>query len=155
MEKTALFPGSFDPFTIGHYDIVVRNLSLFDKIIIGIGKHSTKNYLFSPEQRKSQIQSVFKDLPSIEVQLYDGLTVNFCKQSGASFILRGVRNSVDFEYEAAIARMNHSMENSVETILITSRPEFCAISSTIVREIWKSGGNIKQFLPPGMVLEGN
>jgi pantetheine-phosphate adenylyltransferase len=152
LEKTALFPGSFDPFTIGHYDIVVRNLSLFDKIVIGIGKHSTKNYLFSPEERQAQIESVFKDLPTIEVQLYSGLTVDFCKNINASFILRGVRNSVDFDYEAAIARMNHSMEHSVETLLITSRPEFCAISSTIVREIYKSGGNVTQFLPPGMVI---
>ena len=144
--KIAVFPGSFDPITIAHVDILKRALPLFDKIIVGIGFNSAKQGYFNPEQRKEVVEAVTAGLENVEVQLYEGLTVEFCRQVGASFIVRGVRSVGDFEYEKPIAQINQSMMPEVETILLFSKPEYGAISSTIVRDILKYGGDVSKFL---------
>jgi pantetheine-phosphate adenylyltransferase len=116
--KIAVFPGSFDPITIGHVDIVKRSIPLFDKIIVAIGVNTQKKYLFSLEKRTEWIKEVFKDNPTIEVSSYNGLTINYCKEIGAQYLLRGIRSASDFEYEKTIAHLNHTMESEIETILI-------------------------------------
>jgi pantetheine-phosphate adenylyltransferase len=145
--KIAVFPGSFDPITIAHADILKRAMPLFDKIIVGIGFNSAKQGYFSPEKRKEVVEAVVAGLDNVEVQLYEGLTVDFCKKNEATFIVRGVRSVGDFEYEKPIAQINQSMMPEVETILFFSKPEYGAISSTIVREILKYGGDVSNFLP--------
>ncbi|MEJ7558307.1 MAG: pantetheine-phosphate adenylyltransferase [Pedobacter sp.] len=145
--KIAVFPGSFDPITIAHADILKRALPLFDKVIVGIGINSAKQGCFSPEERKGVVKAVFAGIDKVEVQLYEGLTVTFCKQNGATFIIRGVRSVGDFEYEKPIAQINQTMMPDIETILLFSRPEYGAISSTIVREILKHGGDVSKFIP--------
>lgn len=149
--KIAVFPGSFDPITIGHVDIVKRSIPLFDRIIIAIGVNTQKKYLFSLEQRMAWIQSVFKDYPSVEVSHYNGLTINYCKEIGAEYLLRGIRSASDFEYEKTIAHLNHSMESGIETILMLSPPEYSSISSTIVREIILGKGDVSKFVPKQIV----
>jgi len=149
--KIAVFPGSFDPITIGHVDIVKRSIPLFDRIIIAIGVNTQKKYLFSLEQRMAWIQSVFKDYPSVEVSHYNGLTINYCKEIGAEYLLRGIRSASDFEYEKTIAHLNHSMESGIETILMLSPPEYSSISSTIVREIILGKGDVSKFVPKEIV----
>lgn len=146
-KRIAVFPGSFDPITIGHLDIVKRALPLFDEIIIGIGIHSRKKYLYSLEQRENWLNKVFKDEPKISVEYYTGLTVNFCKERNAKYILRGIRTSADFEYEKGIAHANNSLESSIETILVLSSPELSFVSSSIVREILNNNENADKFLP--------
>jgi pantetheine-phosphate adenylyltransferase len=150
--KIAVFPGSFDPITIGHVSIVNRALPLFDKIIVAIGHNSSKNYFFSIEKRKQWIDEVFKNLPQVSTEIYSGLTVDFCKKINANYILRGLRNSADFEFEKTIAQMNNAMETEIETIFMMSNPEFSAINSTIVRDIIRNGGNAVQFLPQQVKL---
>lgn len=145
--KIAVFPGSFDPITIGHVDIVLRSIPLFDKIIIAIGINTQKKYLFSLEQRKKWIERVFQDHSTIEVMDYTGLTINFCRDVKAQYLLRGIRSAADFEYEKTIAHLNHSMEANVETILMLSPPEYSSISSTIVREIILGKGDVSKFVP--------
>lgn len=145
--KTAVFPGSFDPFTLGHYDIVKRSLSLFDKIIIGIGNNSAKNYMFPVEERIQKIQELFKNKDQVTVLSYQGLTADFCKEQDASFIIRGIRNSADYLYEAPISQMNKTMGNHPETIFLASSPEHSAISSTILRDILRHGGDVSAWLP--------
>lgn len=145
--KTALFPGSFDPVTIAHVDILRRSLSLFDKIIIGVGTNSSKQPMLPAETRINILRAVFAGEPKIEISEYSGLTVNFCKQTGASYIIRGIRTVSDFEYEKAIAQMNHELEPSVESIFILSNPGYSSISSTIVRDIFRHKGNISKFVP--------
>ncbi len=145
--KTAVFPGSFDPFTLGHQDVVNRSLRLFDKIIISIGVNTQKAYLFSLEQRLDWIRQVFKDEPRVAVDHYEGLTINYCKVVGASHIIRGIRTSADFEYEKTIAHLNEMMIPEIDTILILTRPELAPISSTIVREIIRGKGDISKFVP--------
>jgi pantetheine-phosphate adenylyltransferase len=145
--KIAVFPGSFDPITIAHVDILKRAMPLFDKIVIGVGINSAKQGYFSPEKRKEIIESVFAGVEKIEVALYEGLTVDFCKQNGAAFIIRGVRSVGDFEYEKPIAQINQTMMPEIETVLLFSKPEYGAISSTIVRDILKHGGDVSKFLP--------
>lgn len=147
MQRVCLFPGSFDPVTKGHIDIIQRSVNLFDKLIIGIGINSNKQPMFSAEQRVRWIQETFVHDPRIEVVSYEGLTVNFCKQIGAQYILRGVRYVSDFEYEKAIADMNRMLESSVETIFIPCSPEFSTISSTLVRDVIRNGGDVHQFVP--------
>ncbi len=144
--KKAIFPGSFDPFTIGHEDIVRRALPLFDEIIIAIGINTTKQYLFSLEKRMELIQQTFSAEKKIEIKTYEGLTVDFAKQENCQFIIRGLRNQMDYEYEKAIAEMNKKMAPTVETIFLNCAAEHSSISSTIVREIIKSGGDAKIFL---------
>ena len=149
--KIAIFPGSFDPITIGHVDIVKRSIPLFDKIIIAIGVNTQKKYLFTLEQRMKWIQEVFKDYPTIEINHYTGLTINYCKERNANYLLRGIRSAADFEYEKTIAHLNHSMESGIETILMLSPPEYSSISSTIVREIILGNGDVSKFVPKEIV----
>ena len=152
MNTTALFPGSFDPVTTGHVDIVSRALSIFDNIIIGVGVNSSKKSLYGVEKRMEWLGKVFEGESKISVEQYTGLTVDFCNKIDAKFILRGLRSSADFEFERSIAQMNRSMHGHIETVFILSSPELSAISSTIVREIIKNGGDVSKFLPAGIDL---
>jgi len=145
--KIALFPGSFDPITIAHVDILKRALPLFDKIVVGIGLNSSKQGFLSADKREEIVRTVFADEPKAEVELYEGLTVNFCKLINAQYMVRGVRSVSDFEYEKAIAQINQTMMPEVETIIILSKPEYSAISSTIVRDILRNNGDVSKFLP--------
>ena len=145
--KTALFPGSFDPITIAHVDILKRALPLFDKIVIGIGLNSSKQNFLSASQREEIVKAVFIDYSNVEVQLYEGLTVDFCKKINANYMVRGIRSVGDFEYERAIAQINQTMMPDMETIFILSKPEYSAISSTIVRDILRNHGDVTPFLP--------
>ncbi|MCO5231007.1 MAG: pantetheine-phosphate adenylyltransferase [Chitinophagales bacterium] len=151
MKKIAIFPGSFDPITNGHIDIVERALPLFDEIIIAIGVNTQKKYLFSLEDRISWIKTVFKDEPKVKVEHYNGLTINYCKKINANYILRGIRSAADFEYEKTIAHLNHTMEPNIETILILSKAELSSVSSTIVREIIIGHGDVSKFIPDAIV----
>jgi len=145
--KIALFPGSFDPVTKAHVDILKRSISLFDKVVIGIGINSTKQALLSIEARKKMLEAVFADEPKVEIQTYSGLTVDFCKEIGAKYMIRGIRTVSDFEYEKAIAQMNHALVPEIESIFIVSKPGYSSISSSIVRDILRYKGDISQFVP--------
>lgn len=145
--KIALFPGSFDPVTKAHVDIIQRSISLFDKVIIGIGVNSTKSSLLTPETREKMLKSVFANEPKIEVTTYEGLTVEFCKKINSKYMIRGIRTVSDFEYEKAIAQMNHSLEPDIESIFILSKPGYSSISSTIVRDILRYNGDVSKFVP--------
>jgi pantetheine-phosphate adenylyltransferase len=145
--KKALFPGSFDPFTIGHESVVRRALALFDRIIIAIGYNTTKMGYFPLDKRVKWIEAVFHDEMKVEVETYKCLTVDFCNQKDANYILRGLRTSADFEYERAIGHMNHSMHPEIETVFFLTQPEHTHITSTIVRDIIKHGGDASIFLP--------
>ena len=145
--KIALFPGSFDPITIAHVDILKRALPLFDKIVVGIGLNSSKQGFLSASKREEIVKQVFKDFPSVSVELYEGLTVDFCKKINATYMVRGVRSVGDFEYEKAIAQINQTMMPEMETIILLSKPEYSAISSTIVRDILRNNGDVSKFLP--------
>lgn len=147
MKKIALFPGSFDPITIAHVDILNRALPLFDEVVVGIGVNSTKHAFLPIEKRQEQLNILFKNEPKVKVHLYEGLTVKYCKDIGAQYMIRGIRSVSDFEYEKAIAQMNHAMYPELESIFILSKPGFSAISSTIVRDILRHGGDAKQFIP--------
>jgi len=150
MKKIAVFPGSFDPITTGHVDLVHRALTIFDEIVIAIGVNSQKQTLFPVEDRKQWIENVFAGEPRITVDVFQGLTVHYCKKVDAHFLLRGLRNASDFDYEKTISQLNHIVGEDVETLFLISKPEFSHISSTIVREIIKGGGNAKPFLPEGV-----
>lgn len=145
--KIAVFPGSFDPITKGHQDIIERVSPLFDKIIVAIGINSTKKYHFNLETRQEFITKTFENNPKIEVATYNGLTIDFCKNVNANYIVRGVRNVTDYNYENGIAQMNKAMENDIETLFIPTIPTLSAINSTIVRDILVNGGDISQFIP--------
>jgi pantetheine-phosphate adenylyltransferase len=145
--KIALFPGSFDPITIAHVDILKRSMPLFDKIVVGIGLNSSKQSFLSADKREEIVRSVFQDAPQVEIQTYEGLTVDFCRKVKATYMVRGIRSVADFEYERAIAQINQTMMPEVETIFILSKPEYSAISSTIVRDILRNGGDVSPFLP--------
>lgn len=145
--KIALFPGSFDPITIAHVDILKRALPLFDKIVVGIGLNSSKQSFLSAEKREEIVNTVFEGTPDVEVQLYEGLTVDFCRRINATYMVRGIRSVGDFEYERSIAQINQTMMPEMETIFILSRPEYSAISSTIVRDILRNKGDVSKFLP--------
>lgn len=151
--KKAIFPGSFDPFTIGHESIVLRALDIFDEIIIAIGYNSTKSGFFSVENRQKIIEKIFKDNSKIKVASYNQLTVDFCKEHKVNFILRGLRTASDFEYERAIAQMNHFLSEKIETVFLLTEAEHTPISSTILREILKHNGDISQFIPKGICLK--
>ena len=145
--KIAVFPGSFDPITSGHVDLINRALPLFDKIVIAIGVNSQKNYLFDLEQRMQWLNDCFAEEDKIEVNSFKGLTVNFCKEIGANYLIRGLRNASDFDYEKTISQLNHIIGDDLETVFLISQPEYSHISSTIVREIIKGKGDISTFLP--------
>ena len=147
MTKTAIFPGSFSPFTVGHQSVVDRALPLFDKIIISIGINSEKNQYFSIEERLQWIKDVYGNNPKIEIKFYEGLTVDFCKKENANYILRGLRDSHDFKFEKGIAQMNKDLNKEVETIFIITPPQISHISSSIIRDIIKNGGDVSKFIP--------
>ncbi|MEO6901467.1 MAG: pantetheine-phosphate adenylyltransferase [Bacteroidia bacterium] len=152
-KRIAIFPGSFDPITKGHEDLLNRALPLFDEIIISIGKNSSKQSYFTMEQRKKWIEQVFANQPKVKVETYTGLTVEFCKKKKANYILRGLRTSADFEFEKAIAQNNHMMVPEIETIFILPIPELSAINSTIVRDIVRNGGDASAFVPKSINLK--
>lgn len=147
MSKIAVFPGSFDPITNGHVDIVQRAVGLFDKIIIAVGQNAQKKYMFSRKERMKFIQMAFEGVEEIEVMQFEGLTVEFCKSVSANYILRGLRNPADFEFEKAIAQANRMMNHELETVFLLTDPEFAAISSSIVRDIHRNGGDVSMFVP--------
>lgn len=150
MERIALFPGSFDPITLGHVDIIERALPLFDQIIIAVGTNSAKKYMFTLEQRLTWIKEAFKDEPKIQVVTYTGLTVDFAQSSGADFLLRGLRNPADFEFEKAIAQANRQLVPTLETVFLLTSARYAYISSSIVREVYLHGGNFAEFVPPSV-----
>ena len=147
--RIAVFPGSFDPITLGHFDIVERAYPLFDKIIIAIGQNSQKKYMFSLEQRMDFIKRTFKDFPNIEVDHFEGLTIDYCRSKNVNFILRGLRNPADFEFEKAIAQTNRTLtqDNKIETIFLLTSSGKSFISSSIVREIISFKGNYEILVP--------
>jgi len=147
MARICLFPGTFDPVTLGHVDIIDRAIPLFDKIIVGIGTNTTKAPMFSAEQRLSWIKEIYKNEARVEGAIYEGLTINFCKKVKAKFILRGIRYVSDFEYEKTIADANRTMDKSIETIFLTGEPKYTSVASTIVRDIIRNKGDASHFLP--------
>jgi pantetheine-phosphate adenylyltransferase len=146
MKRIALFPGSFDPITNGHVDIIRRAMPIFDEVVIGIGQNSAKTYLFELEQRKSWIEKVFRNDAKIKVEVYEGLTVRFSKSIGANYIVRGLRNAPDFEYEKSIAQFNKAM-HGIDTVLFFTEPALSPISSTIIRDVIRNDGDVSLFVP--------
>ncbi len=153
MKKIAVFPGSFDPFTIGHEGIVNRALDLFDEIIIAVGANALKKSYFSLETRKQIISKVFSGEPRVKVDHYEGLTVDYCIRKGAKYILRGLRTAADFEFERAIAQVNKALESDVESVFLLTVPEHTPVTSTIVRDIIRSGGDASQFVPSAVNIK--
>lgn len=147
MSRICLFPGTFDPVTLGHVDIINRALPLFDKIIVGIGLNAAKAPMFTPEQRLEWIREIYKDEERVEGAVYEGLTIDYCQRIGANFILRGIRYVSDFEYEKTIADANRTLDKTIETIFLTGEPKYTSVASTIVRDIIRNGGNAAPFLP--------
>ncbi len=150
MQKTAVFPGSFDPFTVGHEDIVLRALDLFDEIIVAIGVHSMKQSLMKIEERVKMVNKVFEAYDQVSADSFEGLTVDYCKKVNATHMLRGIRTAADFEYERAIAQINKKMLPSVESIFLLTSPEHSPINSTIIRDIIRNKGDVVQFIPLGI-----
>jgi pantetheine-phosphate adenylyltransferase len=153
MEKIALFPGSFDPFTIGHESIVNRSLPLFDKIIIAVGFNTQKKALLGLDSRLKLIRDVFSGNPKIEVNHFQGLTIDYCTKVNANYLLRGLRTAIDFEYERAIGQMNKAMNPDIETVFLLTSPEYTFVNSTIVRDILFFGGDASKFLPAGVDIK--
>ncbi|MFM9986632.1 MAG: pantetheine-phosphate adenylyltransferase [Flavobacteriales bacterium] len=147
MKRIAVFPGSFDPITRGHENVVRRAAHLFDEIIVAIGHNSTKQAMFPIEKRTDWVTKTFADLATVSIEVYDGLTIDFCQKKGATFLLRGLRNGGDFEYERTIAHMNKALSNELETILVFTDPEFASVHSTVIREILRNKGDVSQFVP--------
>jgi pantetheine-phosphate adenylyltransferase len=145
--RIALFPGTFDPITIGHLDIIDRSLPLFDKLVIGIGRNANKEPMFSEEQRKSWVKEIYKGNVKVDAIVYEGLTINACKEVGANFILRGIRYVNDFEYEKAIADMNRALNKNIETVFLTCLPQYTSVASTLVRDVLRNGGDVTPFVP--------
>ena len=150
--KKAVFPGSFDPITIGHEAIITRALPLFDEIVLAIGVNSTKQYFFPLEKRMLALKKCFEDHPKIKIEAYEGLTIDYCKKIEANYILRGLRTAADFEYERTIALMNQQMAPGLDTVFLISEPKHSAISSTVVREILKNKGDVSEFVPKNFPL---
>ncbi|TXH60281.1 MAG: pantetheine-phosphate adenylyltransferase [Bacteroidia bacterium] len=147
MQRICLFPGTFDPITLGHVDIIKRAVSLFDKLYIGIGLNTSKQPMFSIEQRKHWMQDIFKQDNRIEVISYEGLTINYCQKLQAKYILRGIRSIGDFEFEKAIGDMNRMLAPDIETIFLACAPEYSTISSTVVRDVIRNQGDVSRFIP--------
>lgn len=147
MKRICLFPGTFDPVTLGHVDIIRRALPLFDRIVVAVGINASKTPMFSPEQRLLWIKEIFKDDERVVGAVYEGLTIDFCRKVDARFMLRGIRYVSDFEYEKTIADANRTMKPDIETIFLTGEPKYTSVASTIVRDIIRNGGDASPFLP--------
>jgi pantetheine-phosphate adenylyltransferase len=152
MNRIAVFPGSFDPFTLGHYDVVMRAKDLFDKVYVAFGVNSKKDYLFSTEKRVDHVKAVFKNEGNIEVISYNKLTINLCEDLGANYIVRGIRNSTDLNYESSIAQTNSTINKDIETIFLITNPKYSAINSSIVRELYRNNCSIEKFIPEPYIL---
>lgn len=152
MTKIAVFPGSFDPITLGHVSLVKRAAPLFDKVIVAIGINSLKKGMFPIEKRKLWIESVFKEIENIEIEIYSGLTIDYCKTKGAKYILRGLRTAADFEFERGIGQVNHMMDQNIETVFFLTEAKHTPISSSIVRDVYKNGGDVSKLVPPEVEL---
>ncbi len=150
MNKVAVFPGSFDPITRGHESVILRALPLFDSIVVAIGENSEKSGYFPLEKRMEWLRRIFSSEPKVKVASYSGLTIDYCQQTGAKYILRGLRTAADFDFERGIGIMNRAMMPGLETIFLLSAPEYSALSSSIVREIHRNGGDVRQFVPEGI-----
>ena len=153
VKKIAVFPGSFDPITKGHVDIVMRALPLFDQIIMAIGVNSVKKSLFPLDKRIQWLESVFADVPAVTVDYFEGLTVNFCQKVNAKYLIRGLRNASDFDYEKTISQLNNIIGENIDTVFFISKPKYSHISSTIVREIIKGKGPTEAFVPEQIVID--
>ena len=153
MKKIAVFPGSFDPFTIGHEAIVRRAIGMFDEIIIAVGANALKKNYYSLETRKEMIRKVFENEPVVTVDHYEGLTVDYCREKGAGYILRGLRTAADFEFERAIGQVNKALASGIESVFLLTAPEHSFINSTIVRDIIRSGGDASRFVPSAIHLK--
>jgi pantetheine-phosphate adenylyltransferase len=151
MNRIAVFPGSFDPVTLGHESIVRRALPLFDRIIVAVGENTTKKYMFSVEDRMEFLKIVFGDLPNIYIDKYSGLTVDYCRKLNANYILRGLRTSADFEFERSIGQVNKLLYPDIENVFFLSLPEHTALNSSIVRDIIKHNGDISRFVPTSVI----
>lgn len=148
MKRVAIFPGSFDPFTKGHEDIVLRSLKLFDEVIVGIGYNSAKNKrYFEIDFMVAKIKETFKDVPQVSVIVYNELTATLADKVNAQFLLRGLRNTTDFEYENSISQVNRHLNNHLETVFLITSPVFSSVSSTIIREVHRYGGDVQEFIP--------
>ena len=147
MQRIALFPGTFDPVTFGHLDIIERSITLFDKLYIGIGVNANKAPMFSAEQRMNWLNELFRKESKVEAVVYEGLTVDCCKRVNANYILRGIRYVNDFEYEKAIADMNRSLDENIETVFLTCLPKYTSVASTLVRDVIRNAGDVSQFVP--------
>ena len=150
MNKVAVFPGSFDPITRGHESVILRALPLFDSIVVAIGENSEKSGYFPLEKRMEWLRRIFSSEPKVKVASYSGLTIDYCQQTGAKYILRGLRTAADFDFERGIGIMNRAMMPGLETIFLLSAPEYSALSSSIVSEIHRNGGDVRQFVPEGI-----
>ena len=153
MQKIAVFPGSFDPITCGHESIIRRALPVFDKIIVAVGENAEKKCFFPLEVRLKWLEQVFGDEPNVEILTYSGLTVDFCVKMNAGYILRGLRTSADFEFERTIGLMNKALSPEIETVFLLSAPEYAALSSSVVRDILRNGGNVSKFVPSVIAAE--
>ena len=151
MRKIAVFPGSFDPVTLGHISVVTRAVPLFDEIIIAIGVNVEKKNMFSVEQRKAWIVKTFRGYPSVKVDTYEGMTIHYCKSKGAQYILRGLRTAADFEFERGIGQVNWKLESSIETIFLLTEAKFTPITSSIVRDVFRNGGDISTMVPEAVI----
>jgi pantetheine-phosphate adenylyltransferase len=152
MERISVFPGSFDPITRGHESVIRRALPLFDKIIVAIGENGEKKSFFPLEQRLGWLRDIFEGEPKIEITSYTGLTVDFCQKQSIPFILRGLRTAADFEFERGIGQMNKLMVPGIETVFLLCEPEYASLSSSIVRDIIRNGGDVRKFIPEGVKL---
>lgn len=153
MEKVAVFPGTFDPFTVGHEALVKRALKIFDKVVVAVGKNLSKSTLFTIDQRLEMVKDVFANYDNVEVVGYEGLTVDFCESIGAKFLLRGLRTSADFEYERAIGQVNKAMKPEIESVFMLTAPEHTPVNSTIVRDIIVNKGDASKFLPKAINIK--
>lgn len=150
-KKIAVFPGSFDPITIGHESIILRAIPLFDEIHVSVGVNSAKHNMFSVEQRMEWLKLVFKDYPSIKIDSYTGLTVEYCKKIGAKYLLRGLRTSADFEFERSVGQINKQIYHDIETVFLLSAVQHTPLNSSIVRDLIKNQGDISEFIPQSLV----